>query len=151
MRMTLTAIGLAALGGCASIAGEHTQPLTVHTVMDGKEIAGAGCTLANDAGKWSMTTPGSVMVHKSTGDLAVDCAKEPALAGHKTAVSKANGVIWGNLIVGGAVGYVIDRHTGAGFDYPQNLTVTLRTVGDASGVVLDAEPAKPPAPHTGPH
>lgn len=81
---------LLALTGCASITGSKLQPLSVQTIQDGKEVAGVGCTLTNDAGKWFVTTPGSVTVQKSTGDMAVDCTKEE-LRGHENLVSKSNG------------------------------------------------------------
>lgn len=120
--------------GCASVTGSKMQPLSVQTVQDNKEVAGIGCTLTNDAGKWFVTTPGSVTVQKSTGDLAVDCGKDGAVAGHEVAVSKANGGAWGNILLGGPIGYVVDRTSGAGFDYPQTITVVLRKIEQALGL-----------------
>lgn len=132
------AIGsLLAVTGCASITGSKLQPVSVQTVQDSKEVAGIGCTLTNDAGKWFVTTPGSVTIQKSTGDLAVDCAKD-ADAGHETVVSKSNGAVWGNIIAGGGIGYIIDRNTGAGFDYPNSITVILHKIGEAVGLVTPA-------------
>lgn len=124
---------LLALTGCASITGSKLQPLSVQTIQDGKEVAGVGCTLTNDAGKWFVTTPGSVTVQKSTGDMAVDCTKEE-LRGHENLVSKSNGAVWGNIIVGGGIGYIVDRNTGAGFDYPNNVTVILNRMAAAIGL-----------------
>jgi hypothetical protein len=117
------------------------QPISVKTIHDNVEVAGIGCTLANDAGSWFVTSPGSVTVHKSTGDLAVDCKKDN-LAGNQTLVSKSNGAVWGNVLAGGVVGYVVDRNTGAGFDYPQSVTIALRTIGDGP-VVASTQPATP--------
>ena len=123
-----------ALTGCASVIGEKMQPLSVTTVFESKEIAGLGCTLSNDAGSWTLTSPASVVVHKSTGDLAIDCKKD-AYVGNATAVSRANGAVWGNLLLGGGIGYVVDRNTGAGFDYPSGIVVTVRQlVAPALGV-----------------
>ena len=64
-----------------------------------------------------MTSPGSVTVNKSTGDMTVECKKEGNLAGQEMLVSKANGSVWGNILLGGGIGYIVDRNTGAGFDY----------------------------------
>jgi hypothetical protein len=119
---------LLAMTGCASIAGEKTQPITVQTIYNNSEVAGIGCTLSNDDGTWFLTSPASVTVHKSTGDLAVDCKKDD-MAGHQTLVSKSNGAVWGNIIAGGGIGYLVDRNTGAGFDYPATVTVILRKIG----------------------
>lgn len=125
---------LSLLTGCASIAGERMQPITVKTIHDNVEISGVGCTLTNDAGSWFVTTPGSISVHKSTGDLAVDCKKD-ALAGNQTLVSKSNGAVWGNIIAGGGIGYIVDRNTGAGFDYPASTTVALRKIGETAAAI----------------
>ncbi|EKD89403.1 MAG: hypothetical protein ACD_34C00072G0001 [uncultured bacterium] len=124
---------LLVLTGCASVTGSKLQPLSVQTIQDGKEVAGVGCTLTNDAGKWFVTTPGSVTVQKSTGDMAVDCAKDE-LRGRENLVSKSNGAVWGNIILGGGIGYIIDRNTGAGFDYPNTVTVVLNRMAAAIGL-----------------
>ena len=133
MKKIFSIVMLLALTGCASITGSKLQPLSVQTIQDGKEVAGVGCTLTNDAGKWFVTTPGSVTVQKSTGDMAVDCTKEE-LRGHENLVSKSNGAVWGNIIAGGGIGYIVDRNTGAGFDYPNNVTVILNRMAAAIGL-----------------
>ena len=33
---------------------------------------------------------------------------------------------WGNVILGGGVGYIIDRKSGAAFIYPRQVTVDLQ-------------------------
>jgi len=129
-----------AMTGCASITGSKLQPVSVQTVHDGKEVSGVGCTLTNDAGKWFVTTPGSVTIQKSTADLAVDCKKDGGLSGQETVVSKANGSVWGNILAGGGIGYVIDRNTGAGFDYPNTITVMLKKLGEVVGLTDTAKP-----------
>ncbi len=130
---------LLTLTGCASITGSSLQPVSVQTVQGNKEVAGVGCTLTNDAGKWFVTTPGSVTVNKSTGDMAVDCEQDGDLVGHETVVSKSNGAVWGNIIAGGGIGYIIDRNTGAGFDYPTSITVMLRKIGEAVGLTSESD------------
>ena len=69
----LIVFGLLSMTGCASITGSKLQPLSVQTVLDNREVSGIGCTLTNDAGKWFVTTPGTVTVQKSTADLSVQC------------------------------------------------------------------------------
>jgi hypothetical protein len=145
MYKSLAIASLLALTGCASITGSKLQPVSVQTIHDNKEVTGVGCTLTNDAGKWFVTTPGSVTVQKSTGDLAIDCSKE-GITGHTAAVSKSNGAVWGNIIAGGGIGYIIDRNTGAGFDYPNAITVVLHKIGETVGLVTPAAPpATPPS------
>ena len=125
--------------GCASITGSKLQPVSVQTVVDGKEVSGVGCSLTNDAGKWFVSSPGSVTVQKSTGDMTVDCVKDD-LRGRETIVSKAQGMLWANIIAGGGIGYVVDRNTGAGFDYPNSITVFLNRV--SSAISSSNEPQK---------
>ncbi len=127
-------LSLLSLTGCASVTGSKLQPVSVQTIHENQEISGVGCTLTNDAGKWFVTTPGSVTIQKSTGDLSVECKKD-GVAGRETVVSKSNGAVWGNIVLGGGIGYVIDRSTGAGFDYPNSITVAVRKVAEAIGLV----------------
>jgi hypothetical protein len=125
MKTTLSLAALLILTGCASIAGSKMQPVSLQTMHDAHEVTGAACTLVSDAGQWFVTTPGSVTIQKSTGDLAVNCVKDVDLVGQATVVSKSNTAVWGNILLGGGIGYIIDRNTGAGFDYPTLITVPL--------------------------
>ena len=110
--------------GCASITGSKNQPVSINAICDGEPVAEASCTLMNDKGSWYVKTPGSVMIQKAYGDLAVDCKKGDAVASDKFK-SRSNGGVWGNLIAGGIVGYAVDASSGAGFDYPTSMTVKL--------------------------
>lgn len=140
MRVILLAAIAASVTGCASVTGNKLQPVSVQTIEAGtnQEVADAGCTLTNDVGKWFVTTPGSVTIHKSTDDLVVECKKGTELTGQGNVVSKANGGVWGNIILGGGVGYIVDRNTGAGFDYPTAITVMLNRLGEAVGLSTKA-------------
>ena len=138
MYKSFSILALLAVTGCASVTGSKLQPVSVQTIEDSKEVAGAGCTLTNDAGKWFVTSPGSVTIQKSTGDLAVECVREKDSVGHENIVSKSNGAVWGNIILGGGIGYIVDRNTGAGFDYPNTITVILRKIGETVGLETPA-------------
>ncbi len=140
MKKILAVASVLVMTGCASVSGEKMQPVAITTIFDNKEIAGLGCTLSNDAGSWFLTSPASVTVHKSTGDLSIDCKKD-SLVGNATAVSKSNGAVWGNILLGGGIGYIVDRNTGAGFDYPPTIVVNLRQL---DSVVTPANAALKP-------
>ncbi len=127
------------LGGCASITGTHQQPVSVQTTQGSEIVSGASCTLSNDAGKWFVKSPGSVIIKKSTGDLLVECARDD-LAGFETVISKANTNVWGNLLLGGIIGYAVDRNSGAGFDYPGAVTVRLEQARPAGVVGQNVRP-----------
>ncbi len=110
--------------GCASITGSKTQPVSVTTVCEGAILAGVSCSLTNDKGRWSLKTPEAVQIQKSYGNLSVVCRAGES-SGSADFVSKSNGGAWGNILAGGLIGYAVDSSSGAGFDYPADVTVVL--------------------------
>ncbi len=76
-----------------------------------------------------MRAPGRVTVTKSVGNLFIDCKKNGQYAGRDMVASRANtSALIGNAATAG-LGYLLDRRTGAGFDYPDLLIVPLARVG----------------------
>ena len=128
MTKTISAAGilsLALLSGCASLTGGTAQNITVNTQKSGLAISGAHCKLSNDKGEWEMTTPASVMVHRSSNDLLIHCDKDDQPQGILTVKPTMKPMTMGNIIFGGAVGAGIDQSTGAAYDYPAKVTVEL--------------------------
>ncbi len=129
---------LGALAGCATISESPTQRLEVHAILEHREIDGVGCVITNDAGRWFVTAPGRVTVKRSVGNLFVDCRKNPDIAGQERFASRPNSsATIGNVATAG-LGYLLDKKTGAGFDYPEVLTVLMK-----SGRPPAATPAQP--------
>jgi hypothetical protein len=125
---------LGALGGCATMTESGQQVLLVQTIQDNREVSGVGCVLTNEEGRWFVTTPGRVTVQKSPGKLWVDCRKGPAMAGQDVVASKSNTVtLIGNVVTTAGLGYFVDKRTGAGYDYPDTLTVIMQR---APGTVI---------------
>ncbi|MDQ2822126.1 MAG: hypothetical protein M3Y65_17340 [Pseudomonadota bacterium] len=116
----------AALGGCATI-GESTQQLvTIHAISDNREIGGVGCVLSNEAGRWFTTAPGRVLVTTSKSALAVHCSKPGEGAASEQFASRYGAMdMVGNVVTTAGIGYLVDRHSGAGFAYPETLTVLM--------------------------
>lgn len=111
--------------GCASVTGTSVQPVSVTAICDGaKVVREAVCTLKNDKGQWFVTSPGSTMIQKSYGDLAIDCKKGES-SGVLVVQSSNNTNVWGNVLTGGVIGYAIDASSGAGFNYPNMLVVSM--------------------------
>ena len=116
------------MAGCATLTDSKEQVIEVRTVLDSREVGGAGCLLSNKAGRWFVNTPGRVKVTKSTSDLSVECKREGAASGYDLVQSKVNtSGLWGNLVVSAGLGYFVDKNTGAGFDYPSTLTVVMKS------------------------
>ncbi len=117
-------LALLGLTGCASVVSGKTQPVAVTTVCEGQIVHGVACELLNDKGRWDLKTPGAVLIQKSYGDLAITC-RSGASSGTAHFVSKSNGGGWGNLLLGGLIGYAVDSSSGAGFEYPTEVPVVL--------------------------
>ena len=121
---------LAALAGCATVSESLDQEVTVRTIEDNREIVAVGCVLTNDAGRWFLMAPGRVTVRKSAGNLFVDCKKGTTSAGQERFASRANNTATiGNAVATAGLGYLLDKQTGAGFDYPATLTVLMKASG----------------------
>ena len=106
---------------CASTMSGSSQNITVTS-----NVQGATCTLSNDKGSWTLTTPGSAVITSSRVNLALTCIKEGYNNGVASLPSRhKDSATWGNVILGGGIGYIIDRKSGAAFIYPQQVTVNL--------------------------
>jgi hypothetical protein len=126
VRSVLLITSISALStGCASIVNGSNQVLSVETRHDGKSAPGAACELVNPKGKFFVTTPGTVTVHRAYDDLQISCTKEGLPAGMATAKSSTKPMAFGNIIFGGVIGAAVDIGTGAAYDYPSLLTVIL--------------------------
>lgn len=125
-RLAGMAAGLSMLGGCASITGSQNQPLSVATRdLNGVEVKRAECTLNNNKGQWYVSTPGTVMVVRSSDDLLVMCEKENYETGYVTAISSVKGMMFGNILFGGVVGAIVDHAQGSGYEYPGLIPVVM--------------------------
>ena len=130
---------VAALSGCATVTEPTTQTILVQAVEGNRPVASVGCLLANDAGRWYVNAPGRVKVAKRAWPLSVDCKKEGGSAGYEVFASRANATaLWGNAVVTAGVGYLVDRNTGAGHDYPDTITIVMKAK-PAEGT--DSEPS----------
>lgn len=115
-----------AMTGCATITSEKTQSLAVTThSADGKLIEHAKCALKNDKGNWEVETPGNITVHRSAEDIIVDCKKDGMPDGLARGISRADGGMWGNILIGGGIGAIIDHSNGSGYNYPDDISVKM--------------------------
>ncbi len=120
IKIALFMFAVALLPGCATVSGSGTsQPISVQTFQsDGAELDGARCDMSNDEGTWFVITPGSTTVRKSNKDLQVVCRRTGVDVGTASVVSRTKGNMWGNIILGGGIGAVIDHNNGAAYEYP---------------------------------
>lgn len=117
-------LGLSLLSGCATITSGTSQAVNVVTE---KDIQDAKCELTDKkGGKWFVpSTPGSATVRKGDGPLSIVCKK----AGYKTANLIVDEslvpAIFGNILLGGGIGILVDAASGAAQQYPDQILVWM--------------------------
>ena len=124
-KWALVTFAILAPVGCATLVDNGIQTISVSTALDTNAVSGARCTLSNDAGQWQVTTPGVVTLQKSYSDLIIDCQVGSVAAGHQKVMSQSSDLVVGDVLATGGIGYLLDRNTGAGFEYPSSVTVYL--------------------------
>jgi hypothetical protein len=125
------------LSGCASIVEGTSQNITVNT-----SPSGADCGLYREGIKIATVqgTPGSGLVNKTKHDIWVVCVKQ----GYQMATyfnhSGIAGGTFGNILLGGGVGWAIDSASGADnkYDGAVNMTLVPSLPGTTDVAVLPA-------------
>jgi hypothetical protein len=127
--------------GCASIVSGTSQSVSVETrAADGAQVAGANCKLNNNKGTWFVTSPGSTSVSRSFEALNVQCDKEGLAPGLATVKSSTKAMAFGNLLFGGPIGAGVDMASGAAYDYPNLIPVTM---GKTQVIEIPRQEAQP--------
>ena len=127
MKLIIIGIALSILGltsGCATITKGTDQSVSVVTE---KKVVGAKCELTDVKGhKWYISsTPGTVSVLKGDGPMTITCTKEgynKALLMVEEAVA---GATFGNILLGGGIGIIVDAISGAAQQYPDQIIVWM--------------------------
>lgn len=118
------------LVGCASVSNGTSGPIRVETVGgDGVAVVGATCDLTNDYGTFSVVTPASVIVHKSSKDLQVTCKKVGLPDATANVTSRVTGSMFGNIILGGGIGAIVDHSNGSAYNYPEWMQFVMGQFG----------------------
>lgn len=144
------------IAGCATVSGSGTtQPISVQTfASDGREVDGVRCDMTNDEGTWFALSPGSTTVRKSNKDLQVICRKAGMDVGTATVVSRTKGNMWGNIILGGGIGAIVDHNNGSAYEYPGLIKVFMGRSNQRieEGYASATEPSTPsnPSPKSDP-
>lgn len=145
-----------ALSGCATIVNGSTQSVSVNT----PPVPGAQCTLTSSEGTWYVTTPGSVVVHKTKNDLQAVCKKDGYQDATAVIPAKFGAMTLGNVIAGGVIGIAVDAASGANYSYPESTDIPMiaagappaaaATSGDTPSGMTPSTPSGPASPQTPP-
>jgi hypothetical protein len=126
-KMAAAAMLAALAGGCATVTSGKNQTLSFDT-----DPGGADCTLIQsglDVARFR--TPNTVSVHRASAPLIVACSK-PGYRQTRAMISATTSAgAWGNLVVGGIVGVMIDQSSGAAFRYYDPPRLVLPSATDA--------------------
>ena len=108
--------------GCATILSGKSQTITLNT-----NPAGARCELIREGRIVGTveTTPGAVTLDKTKHDIDVVCKKAGYSESRAFAESGTEGATFGNIILGGGIGWAIDSAAGADNKYPEVVTVNM--------------------------
>jgi hypothetical protein len=124
MRGSLIASAVLAfwLSGCSTIVEGNSQLLSINTTPPG-----ATCVLTRHGETiGSVTpTPGDINVEKTKYDITVTCDMDGYEQATLIDKSGAAGATFGNIILGGGIGWAIDSATGSDNKYDTPVTVTL--------------------------
>jgi hypothetical protein len=124
MRGSLIASALLAfwVSGCSTIVEGQSQLLSIDTTPPG-----ATCVLTRHGETiGSVTpTPGNINVEKTKYDITVTCDMDGYEQATLIDKSGAAGATFGNIILGGGIGWAIDSATGSDNKYDTPVTVTL--------------------------
>jgi hypothetical protein len=154
MSKALVAAAMAvSLVGCASITNDSTHPMKLETkTPNGELVTGADCTLTNDYGSVTAKSGGTTPVRRSSKDLDINCKLAGQPDANARAISRANGGMWGNILLGGGIGAVIDHNKGTAYTYPTWVQLVFgksvvfdRSVEKEGTPTLGTEPTATPA------
>lgn len=133
--------------GCASVTQGTTHTLRIDTeTAQGQIIDDADCELSNDQGTTTARSGSSTIVRRSSKDLEIRCIKAGLPDASGRLVSRANAGLAGNILLGGAIGAVVDHNSGAAYTYPTWIKLvfgehaTLDRRDENEGRVLAAAP-----------
>ena len=127
---TVVTVSFAAvcLSGCASIVSGTSQEIKVVT-----NPPGANCQFVREGSVIARVdnTPGGVTIKKTKHDITLKCNKEGYQEATYLNHSGADGATFGNIILGGGIGWAIDSASGSDNKYDGVVNLSLVPNGGA--------------------
>ena len=119
-------LALLSTTGCASLFGGTHQEIAVSSTPEQ-----ASCSLSRNGAVIATvaSTPGTAEIRKSSRDIVVACEKPGYQTGEQKDEAGTDAWVFGNAVIGGAVGVGIDFATGAVHKYDSKVTVALVPAG----------------------
>jgi hypothetical protein len=113
---------LSALAACSSVIEGTSQEIVVNT-----NPTGAECTLLRQGTAIANVdpTPGAATIKKTKYDITIVCNKQGYQEATYLNHSGAAGATFGNIVLGGGIGWAVDSASGADNKYDSPLNITL--------------------------
>lgn len=111
-----------------------TQLLSCSTIVKGRRQsinvesspAGASCTMKRGGAILTRRkTPFIANISRASGDIITECNKRGHGRGINSTASSVSGWVFGNILLGGLLGLIIDGLTGSMYEYPYNIYLNL--------------------------
>ena len=143
LRMSFIVIAGLSVSSCASILSGTDQNITVTS-----NPADVDCSvIRNDQVIARVTTPETVNIKKTKHDLQIVCKGEGFHESTVFVKSAIQDSTWGNIILGGGVGWAVDSARGADNKYAEYVTITMvpltEQAPDIRTIGSDGKEAKP--------
>ena len=116
----LQVTALLLLTSCASIIEGSSQEVAVHLASNGS----AECTATSAEESQNFTSPATITLKKSYYPAEISCTTDGKIGTVKT-LSDVSNWGYGGAVLGIGIGAGVDTYTGAAFEYPAEIVVTL--------------------------
>ncbi len=114
------------MSGCASVTTSSDTKVKVETVsLDGQPVEGADCSLQRAGVATPFKSPNTVPVPKAAGDAGIECKKTGLPDGKAILISRVGAATFGNILIGGGVGAIVDQATGKAYNFPEWIQVVM--------------------------
>jgi hypothetical protein len=115
-------IAATGLSGCSSVIEGTSQEILVNT-----NPSGANCEFVRQGNVIARVTqtPGGATIKKTKHDITLKCQKDGYQEATYLNHSGAAGATFGNIILGGGIGWAIDSASGADNKYDGVVNITL--------------------------
>jgi hypothetical protein len=132
-------VAIAALTACSSVIEGTSQEIVVNTTP-----AGADCNLLRQGVSIAHVnpTPGTATIKKTKYDITIECSMPNF---HKSTYfnkSDAAGATFGNIILGGGIGWAIDSASGADNKYTSPVNISMVPLTQAAPAPVYSSPPK---------
>lgn len=125
-KIVLTSVILVMLSGCATVTSGKYQTLMVNTTTEhGEVITGADCSFTNSNTVSHGKSGSALNVRRDNTPLLVQCSTKE-LAGNESLDNNLNPAIFGNILLGGVIGIIVDVSTKASSRYDEFVNVIMR-------------------------